>query len=348
MGEIVPSNSSTPPQQPPPQQQQQQQPLPPQQPHLFMSPLSAPRAMPARDDCWSEDATATLIEAWGRRYVDLNRGNLRQKQWQEVADTVNARHGHVKKARRTDVQCKNRIDTLKKKYKIEKSRVLETNGGYKSPWPFFEPLDHLIGPTTPLKKLPPSVSPSITPPVSVSPPFGVPIHHQQLSYAQFGGGGVTRTPNLGEKRRAVGPVGALLTGQGQGQGEEYFRRNYAVVAAAAARGEEEGGGESEEESEGEGEGEEGAGAGAGDEEAGEEEEAGEDGIRKLARVIEKFGEVYARVERDKQRQMIELEKQRMQFAKEMECQRMQMLVEMQVQLEKIKRSRRSHSDDMYS
>jgi hypothetical protein len=51
--------------------------------------------------------------------MELNRGNLRQKYWQDVADAVNALHGHTKKTHRTDVQCKNRIDTIKKKYKIE-------------------------------------------------------------------------------------------------------------------------------------------------------------------------------------------------------------------------------------
>jgi hypothetical protein len=51
--------------------------------------------------------------------MELNRGNLRQKDWQDVADAVNALHGHTKKTHRTDVQCKNRIDTIKKKYKIE-------------------------------------------------------------------------------------------------------------------------------------------------------------------------------------------------------------------------------------
>ena len=66
-----------------------------------------------REDCWNEDATSFLIEAWEQRYIELNRGNLRQKQWQK------------------DVQCKNQIDTSKKKYMIEKARVLDSNGSYK-------------------------------------------------------------------------------------------------------------------------------------------------------------------------------------------------------------------------
>ncbi|XP_071711325.1 trihelix transcription factor ENAP2-like [Rutidosis leptorrhynchoides] len=93
-----------------------------------------------RLDCWSESGTETLIETWGERYLQLNRGNLRQKDWKHVADAVNANRDGSKPPR-TDVQCKNRIDTLKKKYKIEKLKSKTT----PSKWPFFNRLDHLIG-----------------------------------------------------------------------------------------------------------------------------------------------------------------------------------------------------------
>ncbi|KAJ1424610.1 Myb/SANT-like DNA-binding domain [Sesbania bispinosa] len=127
-------------------------------PQATVPPSYRPSPFPGREDCWSEEATFTLVDAWGERYIELNRGNLRQKHWQEVADAVNDRHGHDRKARRTDVQCKNRIDTLKKKYKIEKARVSES-GGYTGTWPFFRRLDFLIGDTFPAKRpSPPDVS----------------------------------------------------------------------------------------------------------------------------------------------------------------------------------------------
>ncbi|KAK9159149.1 hypothetical protein Scep_005723 [Stephania cephalantha] len=91
-----------------------------------------------REDCWSEGATSALIEAWGDRYLQLSRGNLRQKDWKEVADAVNSRRDGVKPPR-TDVQCKNRVDTLKKKYKAEKAKPIP------SKWPFYSRLDHLVG-----------------------------------------------------------------------------------------------------------------------------------------------------------------------------------------------------------
>eukprot|EP00252_Welwitschia_mirabilis_P020250 TRINITY_DN4922_c0_g1_i2.p2 TRINITY_DN4922_c0_g1~~TRINITY_DN4922_c0_g1_i2.p2 ORF type:complete len:437 (-),score=27.30 TRINITY_DN4922_c0_g1_i2:710-2020(-) len=97
-----------------------------------------------RDDCWSEGATNTLIEAWGARYLELNRGNLKQKHWKDVAEAVSSRQ-NCTKTPKTDVQCKNRLDTLKKKYKLEKSKIFSTGGTSK--WPFFHKLDELIGPS---------------------------------------------------------------------------------------------------------------------------------------------------------------------------------------------------------
>lgn len=92
-----------------------------------------------REDWWSEEATATLVEAWGNRYVKLNHGNLRQNDWKDVADAVNSRHGDNGR-KKTDIQCKNRIDTLKKKYKTEKAKLSP------STWRFYNRLDVLIGP----------------------------------------------------------------------------------------------------------------------------------------------------------------------------------------------------------
>ncbi|KAL0804331.1 hypothetical protein Bca101_096821 [Brassica carinata] len=90
-----------------------------------------------RDDCWSEEATKVLINAWGDRFSEPGKGTLKQQQWHEVAEIVNE-SGQCKYAK-TDVQCKNRIDTVKKKYKQEKAK----NGPSK--WAFFKKLESLIG-----------------------------------------------------------------------------------------------------------------------------------------------------------------------------------------------------------
>ncbi|KAJ6704807.1 TRIHELIX TRANSCRIPTION FACTOR ASIL2 [Salix purpurea] len=74
-----------------------------------------------REDCWSEGATAVLIDAWGERYLELSRGNLKQKHWKEVAEIVSSREDYSRSSK-TDIQCKNRIDTVKKRYKLEKAK----------------------------------------------------------------------------------------------------------------------------------------------------------------------------------------------------------------------------------
>ncbi|KAJ8647612.1 hypothetical protein MRB53_000635 [Persea americana] len=224
-----------------------------------------------REDCWSEDATSALVEAWGDRYLLLNRGNLRQKDWKEVADAVNARVDGVRH-RKTDVQCKNRIDTLKKKYKVEKAKTAP------STWPFYSRLDRLIG--SAVKPIP-------------AKPSAAAFSHPNSFPAIFSGGG-----------------GFNSSGSSRGRNDE----------------------EDEEE---------------------DEDDLGYDGARKhrrkgdldprtvreLARAIVRFGEIYERIESSKQQQMLELERQRMEFTKELEFQRMQMFMEAQLELEKIKRSK---------
>ncbi|CAN6866768.1 unnamed protein product [Brassica oleracea] len=112
-------------------------PAKPQQPH---STVSHRQRTAGREDWWTEDATATLLQAWGHRFVRLDFGNLRQNDWKEVADAVNSSHGSGRP--KTDTQCKSRIDTLKKKYKAEKAKLSP------SAWRFFDRLDVLIGPVS--------------------------------------------------------------------------------------------------------------------------------------------------------------------------------------------------------
>ncbi|KAI9121417.1 hypothetical protein K1719_008450 [Acacia pycnantha] len=278
----------------------------------FTPPANHPRSMPVREDCWSEEATSTLVDAWGRRYIQVNRGNLRLKDWQDVANVVNALHGHTKKTHRTDVQCKNRIDTIKKKYKVEKNRASSPNGAL-STWPFFDRLDVLIGSSLSAKKALPS------PPVVLSLPY-----HKTPSPASTV---PTKAWALPQKR----PAEALLE-------DGFFMRNYSAAAAAAGADEDEDEDEDEEdEDEDEDEDEQRASEV-------EEEEREKEGMRSLAKAIMRFGEVYERTEREKLRQMVELEKQRMQFDKDLEVQRMHMFNVTQVQLGRIKRGKRSGSN----
>jgi hypothetical protein len=218
-----------------------------------------------REDCWSDGATGTLVEAWGDRYINLNRGNLRQKDWKEVADAVNNRQNGVK-PRKTDIQCKNRIDTLKKKYKIEKSKPPP------STWPFYYRLDSLLGTNsnaTNIFKKPTSVTFTVK---SKTKP-------QNDVY-----------PGLASCGESSSDDDDMAWFDERVKKKRHRMEDVDLSDGAACR--------------------------------------------ELARAILKFGEIYERIESSKQQQMIELEKQRMEFTKEVEFERMNLFVDAQLELKK--------------
>ncbi|KAF7816501.1 trihelix transcription factor ASIL2 isoform X1 [Senna tora] len=237
-----------------------------------------------REDCWSEGATETLIEAWGDRYIQLHRGNLRQKDWNDVANAVNARQGGVK-SRKTDVQCKYRIDTLKKKYKVEKNKPPP------SKWVFYHRLDYLVGGSVLTDKdksttLTSNVKPS-KPKLSASPMIGPApaLYSGASSRLDSGGGSVESSLGEDDDEDDVGFDGRTVRKQ---------RLETVDFSEGAA-------------------------------------------FRELARAILKFGEIYERIESSKQQQMMELEKQRLEFTKDLEFQRMNMFMDTQLEVERMKR-----------
>ncbi|PIA32418.1 hypothetical protein AQUCO_04500192v1 [Aquilegia coerulea] len=269
-----------------------------------------------REDCWSEGATATLIDAWGDRYLQLSRGNLRQKDWKEVADAVNSRQDSIKKPRKTDVQCKNRIDTIKKKYKLERSKPLP------SKWPFYSHLDQLIGTpnviTPKLKPPPPPLPqhPSSSSPVNFSVrklnpnPNPNPNHYNSSAVIYSGG-------SSSKSRLNSSPFGS--TGSSHDGDDDEDEEDLMVDIGV-------GGGGSRSRSRK-------SNGVIGNSVPNDDGEA----FREIAKAIVKFGEVYERIESSKQQQIMELERQRMEFTKDLEFQRMQMFMEAQLELEKTKR-----------
>ncbi|KAJ0458869.1 putative transcription factor MYB family [Helianthus annuus] len=92
---------------------------------------------------WSEDETFVLLDAWGERYIKCGRKSLRSEEWLEVADRVS----QESKMERTDTQCRNRLDTLKKKYKKEKANLIG-NRIANTKWVYFKKIDTLLSPGT--------------------------------------------------------------------------------------------------------------------------------------------------------------------------------------------------------
>ncbi|KAG8379925.1 hypothetical protein BUALT_Bualt07G0140200 [Buddleja alternifolia] len=88
---------------------------------------------------WTEHETFVLLDAWGDRFLKQGRKSLRSEEWQEVAEKVS----HESKMERTDTQCRNRLDTLKKKYKKEKMKSGGPEGSTTN-WVYFKKMDSLL------------------------------------------------------------------------------------------------------------------------------------------------------------------------------------------------------------
>lgn len=289
--------------------------------------------LPYREDCWSEGETAALVDAWGSRYLDLNRGSLRQPQWREVADAVNSRPGASARRRppRTDIQCKNRVDTLKKKYKAERAR------GGPSPWSFYGQLDLLVGPTLsgsaaknkpspPRAALPVFRRRQTTPPRSPSPqsppplPMALPLHNYRR-------GSDLPSANLIHKAAAAAAAAAAAESDSE---DGYNNNDY---------DDDEGSQQSPSRSVSSGSG---GAAPALPPALGSKRKmsSGSGGFGELARAIETFADMYERMEAAKQRHAEEMERQRIKFLKDLELKRMQAFVDMQLQLARAKHARK--------
>ncbi|XP_047328947.1 trihelix transcription factor ASIL2-like [Impatiens glandulifera] len=295
-----------------------------------------------REDCWSEGGTKLLIDAWGERYLELSRGNLKQKHWKEVADVV-SRQDDYSKTPKTDIQCKNRIDTVKKKYKAEKAKI--SAGGGPSKWLFYDRLDYLIGPTAKI-----GASPSSTGALKIVP-VGIPVGSRSANQFQQQ---QQKKPKQNLRRRA--PVDSDSSHSDPEPSpdstdsfppESYERKRPRIkkrdmnsivpplhhnnhhhqhhqqqqqqpVAPTPAPPnrvkDNSGGGVKEETNRG-------------------------NSVRELTRAIIKFGEAFEQAETSKLQQVMEMEKQRMKFTKELELQRMQFYMKTQLELSQIKRRR---------
>ncbi|OVA19433.1 Aspartate/glutamate/uridylate kinase [Macleaya cordata] len=91
---------------------------------------------------WSDTAIGCLLDAYTEKFMQLNRGNLRGRDWEEVAAIVSERC-EKQKAGKSVEQCKNKVDNLKKRYKVELQRM-SNSGTTVSHWPWFKKIEQVI------------------------------------------------------------------------------------------------------------------------------------------------------------------------------------------------------------
>lgn len=101
---------------------------------------SSPRNVSDRlkRDEWSEGAVSSLLEAYEAKWTLRNRAKLKGQDWEEVAKHVSARAGASKSAK-TLTQCKNKIESMKKRYRSESAAAADA-----SSWPLYPRLDLLL------------------------------------------------------------------------------------------------------------------------------------------------------------------------------------------------------------
>ncbi|XP_057977822.1 trihelix transcription factor ASIL2-like [Malania oleifera] len=99
-----------------------------------------PRKFPL--PCWTHDETLALIDAYREKWYSLHRASLRAPDWDNVAATV-ARRCNLVSPPKTAVQCRHKIEKLRKRYRSEKHRSVSYPGRFFSSWVFFPNMDSM-------------------------------------------------------------------------------------------------------------------------------------------------------------------------------------------------------------
>lgn len=250
----------------------------PRVPPPAMAPTSTPKpSFGGRNTLtdWSEHETFVLLEAWGDRFLQCGRKSLRSEEWQEVADRVS----QDSKIERTDSQCRNRLDTLKKKYKKEKAN-LEGSRSVNTKWVYFKKMDMLL---------------------SSNP------HQTGLSHGVDSGENAFLNPSgngVDEMRDSAG------NSDSQDDDDDDDDSDLVPPKKSKSKADRSGGGS----------------------------------FRLLADSINKFSEIYEKIENSKIQQMIELEKMRMDFHRDLELQKRQILDRAQAEITKARQGDYEEND----
>ncbi|MBA0569936.1 hypothetical protein Golob_003634, partial [Gossypium lobatum] len=215
---------------------------------------------------WTEHETLVLLDAWGDCFLQCGRKSLRTEEWQEVAEKVS----EISKIERTETQCRNRLDTLKKKYKKEKALLTET-GGSTSKWVYFKKMDMLMS----------------TPPqqgrLSCGFDSGEYVFMNPRVY-------LNRANGLDEMRDSPANSEFADSEEDVSDGLPPKKRRFG-------------------------------------------RQSGEDSsVKLLADSIQKFSDIYEKIENSKRQQMLELEKMRMDFHRELEMQKRQIMERAQAEI----------------
>ncbi|XP_052167712.1 trihelix transcription factor ENAP1-like [Oryza glaberrima] len=123
------------------------------------APLAAAAAPPQKRDEWSESGIVRLLEAYEAKWLLRNRAKLKWSDWVDIAHEVSA-HCAMENAAaaaatgkpgsstaKTPNQCKNKIESMKKRYRAESAAAARAGpaaAGAGPSWRFFARMDGLL------------------------------------------------------------------------------------------------------------------------------------------------------------------------------------------------------------
>ncbi|XP_050377457.1 trihelix transcription factor ENAP1-like [Argentina anserina] len=165
------------------------------------SPAAQPRKFPP--PCWTDDEAQALISVYKQKWTSLNRTNLKSHDWDDVAASLAAQFPAVSPSK-TPVQCHNKIEKLRKRFRSEKHRAAARPGRF-SPWslyPLMADLDSLSAP-----KPDPTTTTSTAFPVRS-------LGHRNLSHEEFIPKRDLRNESSGYRRKLESGVGSSGGGGG--------------------------------------------------------------------------------------------------------------------------------------
>ncbi|KAJ0984244.1 hypothetical protein J5N97_002600 [Dioscorea zingiberensis] len=99
----------------------------------------------SRRDEWNEDGVLSLLEVYESKWALRNRAKLRGSDWEDIAHQVSVSYSGTK-AFKTPSQCKNKIESMKKRYRSESLLAQQPNSC--SLWKFYPRMDNLVKGTT--------------------------------------------------------------------------------------------------------------------------------------------------------------------------------------------------------
>lgn len=111
---------------------------------------------------WSAEAVSCLLDCYAEKFAS-GRGYLRNNDWEEVVSTVNAREGF--RDSKTIKQCRDKVDSLKKRYRLEKKKAVDSGSSAVS-WPLFGKLDEMMNCHSRVARIPGGVDAGVKLPFS--------------------------------------------------------------------------------------------------------------------------------------------------------------------------------------